>query len=101
MAPEGAEVTPFEPRADAPPPLSPFDRLREIDARLKDLPLGTLEVHARGSDRVVFRICKEGSRTRFQRVGREGSPEHLQAMAMLEERRELARERRTLARETF
>lgn len=78
-----------------------LDRLREIDARLGELPLGSLEVHSRGSDRVVFRILKEGAHTRFERVGTEGSPEHLQALAKLEERRVLSRERRTLARETF
>jgi hypothetical protein len=101
MAPEGAAVPPSEPVAKTFPPLSTFDRLRQIDARLKALPQGTLETHVRGTDRVVFRICKEGSRTRFHRVGWEGSPEHLQAVAMLEERRELARERRNLAREAL
>jgi hypothetical protein len=78
-----------------------LDRLREIDSRLAELPLGSLEVHPRGPDRVVFRILKEGAHTRFERVGLEGSAEHLQALARLEERRMLSRERRTLARETF
>jgi len=81
--------------------MTPHERLREIDARLKELPQGTLEIHARGPDRVVFRIVKLGAKTRFERIGLEGGPEHLRAGSQLEERRKLAGERRTLAREAL
>lgn len=73
--------------------------LRELDARIAAIPAGSIEVHLRGGDRVAFRVSKDGPRTRFERLGLDAGPEHLEAMRLLEERRDLSRRRRDLARE--
>ncbi|MCB9497632.1 MAG: hypothetical protein H6686_12170 [Fibrobacteria bacterium] len=72
------------------------DRLQEIDRRLEQIPLGSIEIHSRGGDRVAFRVSKLGPHTRFARIGPQGGPEHLEAVALLEERRALSRERKEL-----
>jgi len=74
-------------------------RLQELDARLATLPMGTIEVHARGEERVAFRVRKYGPSTSFERIGLEGSREHVEAQAQLDERRTLSAQRRLLARE--
>lgn len=73
--------------------------LRMLDERIASIPAGSVEVHLRGGDRVAFRVSKEGGRTRFVRLGLEDGPEHREAVRLLEERRELSRKRRDLARE--
>lgn len=79
--------------------MDPMELLRELDGRIAAIPAGSVEIHARGGDRVAFRISKAGGRTRFERIGLEGGPEHLEAVRLLGERRALARRRRDLARE--
>lgn len=79
--------------------MDPLPELRELDARIAAIPAGSVEIHPRGGDRVAFRVSKNGPRTRFERLGLEGGPEHLEAVRLLEERRDLSRRRRDLARE--
>lgn len=79
-------------------PMQSRPRLEDIDRELAALPRGQLVERKRNGQAWMFRIWKEGARILSEAVGPPLGAEH-QAMALLlERRRDLSRERRTIGR---
>lgn len=72
--------------------------LEEIDRRLARLPQGQVVVRkSRGQER-AWRLWKDGSKDRFELLGEVDGDEHLRMVSMLQERRDLSRRRRVVAK---
>lgn len=72
--------------------------LEEIDRRLARLPQGQVVVRKSCGQERAWRLWKEGPKDRFEPLGEVGGEEHRRVAAMLQERRDLSRRRRVVAK---
>lgn len=73
--------------------------LEEIDRRLADLPQGQVVLRkSRGQER-AWRLWKEGAKDCYELLGAVGGEEHLRLVSMLQQRRDLSRRRRVVAKQ--
>ncbi len=73
--------------------------LEEIDRRLADLPQGQVVLRKSRGQECAWRLWKEGAKDRFELLGAVGGEEHLRLVSMLQQRRDLSRRRRVVAKQ--